>query len=566
MTDSQGSSPPLAASLQLDTDLRLHPRRLNLGRAELLSDALTLPFTDIDSRLGHYVLGATTDEKRQLRRSMKNYLGRLNANPHIPLKFRLKVLNRFEQELDLFDADMTAAVLNAHKIGVALVQEAARLDQKYFPHLVDMISHAIELAIKLLRIDLEHYRPPAIIVTRQFFELAKLGLEISTQLDPAHADKTARLQQAICKHEFLRRLDFFKHDQARQQMIWHELQYHIKAIQACFYRQGQDMPHDNRISLLINLNRPHENGQVIQQTNQQQAAFDCIAMPLDAFIARLGKGIRSVKQVLGDQQQQHKALHTEDALNSTMIGGTAILLALKSEKRHQARQSQNNIKVQLLEDLCSSMIKAFSTPQDKNTDAGNDVGATWTVVDITADGMCLERMHSTTQRAQPGEQLSREPDRQSGGKIGEQLGKMVGLHWRFAAIDDSNTPPSAQQSKIIPARLGFIRWVKEHKSGEQRIGIAFFQPRPAQQRQAFILAKAIVLGGNKDLQEKRTWPILIKPHKSSHIAIFPDRNIYKNMSFMVLQDDQHNQHFKVQQIMIAGANYTRCEIIPAKTR
>ncbi|MDQ6969470.1 MAG: hypothetical protein Q9M16_03050 [Mariprofundus sp.] len=551
--------------MQLDTDLRLHPRRLNLGRAELLSDALTLPFTDIDSRLGHYVLGATTDEKRQLRRSMKNYLGRLNANPHIPLKFRLKVLNRFEQELDLFDADMTAAVLNAHKIGVALVQEAARLDQKYFPHLVDMISHAIELAIKLLRIDLEHYRPPAIIVTRQFFELAKLGLEISTQLDPAHADKTARLQQAVCKHEFLRRLDFFKHDQAHQQMIWHELQYHIKAIQACFYRKGQHIASANRITLFINLNRPHENGQLIQPSKQQQAAFDCIAMPLDAFIARLGKGIRSVKQVLDDQQQQHKALHTEDALNSTMIGGIAILLALKSEKRHQARQSQKNIKVQLLENLCSSIIKAFPTPQDNNTDADNDVPASWTVVDITADGMCLERIHSATQRPQPGSEKSGEQsDRQSAGQIGELLGKMVGLHWSFAATDDSNTPPSAQQSETIPARLGFIRWVKEHKSGEQRIGIAFFQPRPAQQ-QAFILAKAIVLGGNQGLQQKRTWPILIKPQKTSHIAIFPDRNIYKNMSFMVLQDDHHHQPFKVRQIMIAGANYTRCEIIPAKS-
>jgi len=98
-------------SFELDTDLRLHPQKLELGKAELLTDALTLPFTDIEKRLSQYVSGSSKDEKILLQKSIKSYLAKLNSNPLIPLHYRLKVLGRFERELELFDAEMTAAVL-----------------------------------------------------------------------------------------------------------------------------------------------------------------------------------------------------------------------------------------------------------------------------------------------------------------------------------------------------------------------------------------------------------------------------------------------------------------------
>jgi len=50
-------------SFELDTDLRLHPQKLELGKAELLTDALTLPFTDIEKRLSQYISGSSKDEK-----------------------------------------------------------------------------------------------------------------------------------------------------------------------------------------------------------------------------------------------------------------------------------------------------------------------------------------------------------------------------------------------------------------------------------------------------------------------------------------------------------------------
>ena len=203
MNDEEENKLSDSVSLELDTDLRLHPQQLELGTAELLTDALLLPYGNIEKQLKQFAISASENEAEQLRKSMKNFLGRLNANPHIPLSFRMKVLNNFERELELFDGEMTTAVLNAHKIGVDLVQKAARDEPSYYKFLVDMISNAIELAVKLLLMSLEHYRAPAVITTRQLFELARLGLSVAGALDNKLQDKKHRLYKVICNYELL---------------------------------------------------------------------------------------------------------------------------------------------------------------------------------------------------------------------------------------------------------------------------------------------------------------------------------------------------------------------------
>jgi len=369
VTDQNSPATP-SVSLELDTDLRLLPKQLNLGKAELLTDALTLPFTDIESRLGHYALSVSEEETQQLGRSIKKYLGRLNANPHIPLKFRLNVLNRFEQELDLFDAEMTAAVLNAHKIAVMLVQQEARHDSNYYPTLVDMIANAIELAVKLLLINLDQYRAPSVIVTRQFFDLARLGLDVSAMMgDPAQSktapsktrpSKIARLHHALCKHEMIRKVDFFAHPRNRQEKILQELQCHIAVLTPHLCRSGDTPPDSKSLPfMLINLNRPNDPGRII--TNMPKLfEYDCIIIPMDTLIARLDKAVRSVESVLQDQQMQKKTLHTEQALDNTLIGGKAILAALRSKQRCTNRIRYGEARIHINFDLPKAIIKAMT--------------------------------------------------------------------------------------------------------------------------------------------------------------------------------------------------------------
>ena len=102
--------------------------------------------------------------------------------------------------------------------------------------------------------------------------------------------------------------------------------------------------------------------------------------------------------------------------------------------------------------------------------------------------------------------------------------------------------------------LGTVRWIREPKSGEQRMGIKFFH-------QDFKLYKGVMLGGNPDEGLSRNWPVLIKPGQPHHTAVFPDPKIYKNMTFM-LSHDNKGAHFKVAKVMKGGPNYTFCKIAP----
>lgn len=561
MTDQHRPVAP-SVSLELDTDLRLLPQQLNLGKAELLTDALTLPFADIESRLGHYVLSASEEETQCLGKSMKKYLGRLNANPHIPLKFRLNVLNRFERELDLFDAEMTAAVLNAHKIGVMLVQQEARHDSSYYPTLVDMIANAIELAVKLLLINLEQYRAPSVIVTRQFFDLARLGLNVSAVMGNMDLSKTtpskiARLHHALCNHEMIRKVDFFAHPRDRQQIILRELQCHIGVLTPHLCRSGDTTPPTgNGPFMRINLNRPNDPGRIITDA-PKSFEYDCIMIPLDKLIARLNTAIRSVESVLQDQQMQKKALHTEQALDNTLIGGKAILAALRNKQRCANRMHHSEARIHIHFDLPTAIIKAL-TPTSTSTStmtttqpaavasrhkqAGLDQTQAWKLIDFDPAGACLERIHTEL--------------------LIELPGHLVGLNWVFGEQSQKLSTTASKQSinKDIPQTpgLGFIRWSRILKAGEQRIGIEFLDPN-------FKLAKAVMSGGSQNLDEKRTWPILVKQGTASHTVIFPATNVYKHMTFMVLQGSRH-AYFKIATITYAGLNYTLCNIIPAKLR
>ncbi|MDQ6988321.1 MAG: hypothetical protein Q9M19_00440, partial [Mariprofundaceae bacterium] len=214
--------------IALEASLRLHPKKVELGQAELLTDALLHPFDDLDRRLNMHISGAKGGEK--LRKGMQAYLSRLNSNPMIPLHFRLKVLKRFEEQLDLFDAEMTAAVLNAHKIGIDMVQKEALEEPAYYRILVDMVSHAIELAGRLMRDTLGSYEPPAVITIRQVFDLMRLGMIVLPELSENAQKEKKRLHLSIVRYELLRNLDFYSKTVLQQAMMLDELNHHIKIL------------------------------------------------------------------------------------------------------------------------------------------------------------------------------------------------------------------------------------------------------------------------------------------------------------------------------------------------
>ena len=518
-----------SVSFELDTDLRLHPQRLELGKAELLTDAITLPFTNIEKRLARYIIGASPEETEILRRSMKDYLGRLNSNPLIPLHFRLKVLNRFERELELFDTEMTAAVLNAHKIGVEMVQKAARSQPDYYRIVVDMAANAVELAARLLRQGLEQYRVPAVIATRQVFVLSRLGLAVLPVLPENAASERDRLERAVASHELLRKLDFFGKPKAIQRIVWQELCNHIGVLKPGFCHKG-DAPSGltGTSFLFTSFMRPHAAPEVISALPSQFAS-DGIVIPIDEFIDRLVTAINRVETVLNNPDLQKHDLHTEEALHATITGGNAILQSMHARKRSHERQDYAGVRVIFESEPVKAFVEShtalvmneyeYAPSERANTTA-------WSVVDISRGGACLER-------------VSFKP-------LENSVGSIVGTNW----IPHKNEP-----------MLAFIRWFKEPKPGEQRIGLQFI-------REKYRLMKGVMVGAQMDQSEDdsitgRAWPILVKPRKKELTIIFPNPHIMRGMAF-VISDESRNAHFKVRTVIETGPNYAIVKAVHAE--
>lgn len=542
MTDHNPSSPPSSPPLELSAELRLHPQRLELGRAELLTDALILPFTDIEGRLSQLAFSANALEANNLRKSMKSYLGRLNSNPHIPLKFRLKVLNRFEQELDLFDGEMTAAVLNAHKIGVVLVQEKARSAPDYYPVLVDMVANAIELSVKLLRLSLEQYHGQSILATRQFFDLARLGLDVAAASVDLPADSVSRLYKAICNHELLRKLDLFAHTPAMQQRIWLEMQYHVGLLTPCFFRQGSTPPAACTAPLLLtNLNRPNDPATTCTELNEPPA-FDAIMIPAGPFTERLEMAAHHASTVLHQPDMQKQTLHTEHELENTLLGCRAILNALSGEKRsEEERGDRINARVVLQLDAARAIRDAFHSDDgvEKKLTAAENSDHSWRIANLHTSGLCLERVNA--------------------GAIPLIVGALVGLQWLLPEHDAPDLPFDQKNPQCIPPlkRLGVVSWIKVVKPGEQQIGIAFLA-------EGYHLAVAVMPGGGSDAEARRTWPVLLRQQERKRIMILPDPGIHRGMIFMLSQGERHAA-FKVSDVEEVALNYTRSHIILANT-
>jgi len=512
-----------SVSFELDTDLRLHAQKLDLGKAELLTDALTLPFTDIEQRLNQYVVGVSAAETEFLRKSMKNYLARLNSNPLIPLHFRLKVLNRFEEELELFDAEMTAAVLNAHKIGVEMVQKAARGQPSYYQILVEMVASAIELAVRLLRHTLERYMSPSVLATRQVFELARLGLSVVPVLKEEADKEKLRLFQTISNHEILRSLDFYGKSVEKQKMIWEELQHHVGLLRPRLCRKDDKVPDFKEQTLLVtSLARPNDAAKVMDKL-PSTLMNDCIVIPLGEYVDRLIVAINRVERVLQSPELQKNDLHTEHSLWTTIVGGNAMLDAMRTKERQSQRRDISGTRVILNWDI----IKSF---QDYNaklilneyefapSEAIN--AKAWSITNLSNQGVGLERVEN-------------EP-------LSKNVGSMVGISW-------------------IPHRgepmLGFVRWIKQPKSGEQRMGIEFFHDH-------YKLVRGALIGTGEEGTRMRSWPLLIKPGKQHHFAMFPDPKIFKNMVFAISADGK-STHLKVKEVIDAGQNYSLCTVIRA---
>lgn len=514
----------------LQSSLRLHPKRIELGKAEMLTDALLQPFDDLERRLNTYISGSA--DTVVLRKEMHAYLSRLNANRMIPLHFRLKVLKRFEEQLDLFNAEMTASVLNAHKICIDMVQKEALKESSYYQILVNMISDSIELAGRLMRHALSDYEAPAVITVRQVFDLMRLGMLILPELPESAQSERQRLYLAIARYELLRNLDFFSLTKTQQGMVMEEIGHHIGALRPFYLAKNGIKGNEIKgYSLMATcLSRPHDTAQVLPFPPNNTAS-DFILVPMDDFIDKLVLSIDRAEKVLKNLLLQSKDMQIEDALHATVVGGNAILDALRNRSRVSERVEYGNAKVvvgwslrQAIQEIQSQLATeetAMKQAVDMENHTARHGAESWTVKNISKHGMAVERM-------------SADPL-----KLG--VGALLGLHWQVYQGEP---------------RLGFIRWIRYPKSGEQQMGIAFYL-RP------YVPVEAVMLAVGDTTQHKSWMVLLTFEEDGEHTVLFPDTAVFKGM-VISFDDQRYPGYFKVIKVADSGLNYSICTVRLAK--
>ncbi len=456
-----------------------------------------------------------------LQHDMKAYLGRLNANPYIPLSYRLKVLNSFERDLDLFDAEMMATILNAHKIGVQLVQEAARDQRSYYPVLVDMVSNALQLSTRVLLIELEYYRTPAAIAIRQSYDLMRLGLTVLPLLTPDAEESKSNLQRTIATHELLRVVDFFNKSAPAQQTTWRVLQRYTGLPKAHFVRRGENPDLHGEHFLMTNMNRPNVAGTLVPALPNPRL-YDCIIIQLDALMEKLSADLRQAEALRQDPERQKRDLMTEKSLHDMLVGGKSLVNALRHRERHSNRRTSRGITVDIEQNLVHAFREAHASIGLDSYQfagrAGDEKSDSWSVINLNAGGIGVER-------------ISEEEPKLA-------VGTLVGLTW---------SPHNGEP------RLGEIKWIKIPRHGEQRMGIQFLKP-------GYSLHKAWLIGTkNTSNHPLHQTSLLLKSDRKRLIAILPSERILPRMVFRI-QIRNEEAYFIVERIIRTGANYSICRL------
>jgi len=218
-------------------------------------------------------------------------------------------------------------------------------------------------------------------------------------------------------------------------------------------------------------------------------------------------------------------LQIEASLQTTVLGGNAILDALRTKSRDTERQEYGNAKLVVDWSLQHSISVLQSTlapkenilSKQRETEDENDVAPAhaWTVINISRQGMAVERLSAVP------------PER--------EVNALVGLHWK---------PHRGEPC------FAFIRWIRYPKEGEQQVGLQFYL-------RDFVPVNATMLSIG-DTKEHRKWSLLATfEADGEHVIVFPDPTVFKGMVFSV-EEASHGGYYKVVQVQEVGSNYAIC--------
>lgn len=479
---------------------------LNAGDPRQLSHKMEVLFKMIErhhAEIGHdFVAGdapcvALQDE-------MKDYLKKMNEVEKLPLHFRIRVMDLFQQHYaSYFDSDYVDLALESYHIATQLiVPHLQELNQQFHMALLEVSIASLTLSIRDLRQRFKKHRAVCKKNLTIIYALTDQIFQVITHLEAENKERIEVFKTCLCWHEFFLRMDFFSKDEDEQDQVIAVLARYIDQVHVSFYESGEMLPQQldsdvHKLYLQVFPAYPELLPQLAMKFEKQETQIDVIILDLTKFfdcicIATMDKGSETTIQ----------------------RGCELIRRTLLSRMRKDVRRGSSDSDVILDVSISKAFIhKLFSEVKHVHTEELPD---TWSVIDYSRSGVSLK---STTHTKRL-EKLT--------------IGHLVGLRW-IGGLKD------------MGYQLGFVRWYK-HTDTEDMIGIEFF-------KRAYYMKPAL------RKNNKRT--IMLQEKKDSHVVWLPHANVVVGDKLSLQQRDGMKK-VQIKEVLSAGDNYSRVHIMDSE--
>ncbi len=498
MKDPDRQLPPGAPAD--DGMLQLPPEVMEIGDNRQLSTTLIQQLDQAASQLNAWIAGGERKGADDVRRHVKGFLIGMNVYPRLPLGFRLQALDELAPACRTCDSRIILAMLAAYQ--QILVQLA---DEQYAPYRIRIMAHAINHTTRFYRYCLAAYKSLDVRVINRVLRLPRIGTELLTTSGNCETEVRG-LKRAICRHELMRRIDFFGQTGRVQEQLWQDVNVLSEEPDVHYFEAGEKLPRMAETAFLVSdLNKPASSPTVVSRLPADVPHATWI-IPIQALLGK-ARQMRQQYRLLGRDGHTQGAPAADEATLLASI--ECILDSLGKPRRHSNRKTQAGRRI-WLEWNAGDAIASWQgdvRPQHRQP-------APWTIIDIHEGGMGLECTGRDTVRA--------------------DVGALVGIRWPV---------------KSGHPRLGFLRWRRTGEDGTYRLGIEFF-------RLDAVVKKCITAGDNP---MRRVIPVLFPASAGNNTAIFPVARLRTGTDYVLL-DAEGRTPVRITGLMKTGPNYTVCKI------
>ena len=367
----------------------------------ILAEHFAKPYEEIKLLLTDYQSQARNEIDPKLIRKIKSYLKKLNADSHVPLDFRLKVMALLTEHVEILDDRLLPDALNSYRAAIEVLYGYALNDRELAPSLAELAATAMTLSTRIQRKNARQYKRPSLINVRETLSLAKLALELTRKFHLEGTDGASTLRQQIALHEIIRSMRTRAMTVKDQQIVFDALYEQMQEDHLIDVRfiPGNSHMEIFGFALISDIQKanllPRKSLRINETTTE-----DTIVCELDLLITKMIEEMKSSQSIMGKSTSRYHDdfAFINERLNKAIISGLAMIDLMREKKRSYERKPPNPpVYIQIEDDVGQALDSLISNKKSSSfilQNATTGETSIWLTVDASEGGYCLEKLPS----------------------------------------------------------------------------------------------------------------------------------------------------------------------------